>query len=644
MPKINIPSEQNWGGINPGRRGILYRTFNIDLDEIGGSVLNTRRTSDPVLTSDPTASGDSDLRTPQTFIRSNADATDRWWAIAHAGFDDTTTAVLWKTSGTSPSIGWAQDALDSSPVDARDMVDFFSDSNADTTATVANAEQRLLITRDTTIAALNDTADNAWNGTWGDDTDIFATSVRLKAGQPHPIARLGKLACIGDRNEIHTVEYVGSNSYSGTRSRLLFPSQFQVRHIFTNASGFWFCCRNLRFDNNGGENTAVMFWDGGSEGFIQYDIQGGVALSGVDYFGIPYVVNDFGIIYRFNGNAFVYDHEFPCREEGLRMVDYNNTFAIAPRGMTLDEDEIILNVGSVSLAATLGSRRMNAGLWSYNPTTRALYQKGSIGQYGTTNTDRGQQRIREPGTIKATNDVSAKFLIGGRYYDAYPTPLLYGIFTLTSITDLANISHGFFETQPLTTEEIQNRWDGIWAKYKGMSDTGSEIILKSRIGESLKNGANNGDRPLEANITWKSTTTFDLTIPDTSTFQGAISCPQVGDEVEILAGDNAGIIAHITAIDDTDGVALPGGVCDDSSGKRITIDETVTASTAASLARFDKWRKLASISDTSSSFKYAPDGSQSDEIRYKVAIRGRFKNSELRELIAQFNQQTASEK
>ena len=57
--------------------------------------------------------------------------------------------------------------------------------------------------------------------------------------------------------------------------------------------------------------------------------------------------------------------------------------------------------------------------------------------------------------------------------------------------------------------------------------------------------------------------------------------------MEVLNGVNAGYLAHITVISGAH-AAL----------QTITIDETVTTGSSTSLARFERWKKLGTISNT----------------------------------------------
>lgn len=98
-------------------------------------------------------------------------------------------------------------------------------------------------------------------------------------------------------------------------------------------------------------------------------------------------------------------------------------------------------------------------------------------------------------------------------------------------------------------------------------------------------------------ITWVNATSF--TVSDGSLLN-------VGEEVEILAGPNAGALVHIKSI----------------SSNTITIDETLTTSTAGGLARFDSFVKLDTISDQTIQSKLMSIAKKSSFIQIKVEMRG----------------------
>ena len=121
---------------------------------------------------------------------------------------------------------------------------------------------------------------------------------------------------------------------------------------------------------------------------------------------------------------------------------------------------------------------------------------------------------------------------------------------------------------------------------------------------------------IQATITWNSTTTFTVTL------NSSADSLQVGDEVEVVNGGNSGYLAHITVISGAHGAL-----------QTITIDETVTTSSGTATARFDRWKKLGTISSTSVYEQFVNVGIDSSFIQFKVEMRGSAREMEIAELI-----------
>src|SRR3990167_9158589 len=122
MPRL----PKQWKGVYPGQYyGDIWQSFNIDLERYQGRLALSDKMRVSIDNTDLTGG----MGIPVKFIRTNADVTDRWWAL--------TTSKMVKTSSTDPTTGWANDAIggDGDPTDAHDMEVHES----------ANGEQRLVV-------------------------------------------------------------------------------------------------------------------------------------------------------------------------------------------------------------------------------------------------------------------------------------------------------------------------------------------------------------------------------------------------------------------------------------------------------------------------------------------------------------------
>ncbi len=607
MSLIHIPPQETkrWTGIYPGAfLGILWKTFNVDLDQIEGKITLSSRLAN---VADTTVANDSALLNVTTFLRTNADNTDRWWGLSSAG-------RVFKTSTTTPGIGWVQDSLDSSPIDAVDMAIHENDSDS------SSGENQLFVTRDTDIAVLNDIATNVWNKNWWVTTKA---QTGLKVGAPHPIDVWNRLAMIGDGNLVHTID----KNEIVTYGRLALPLHLQIDHIFHTRDRAWILCSH-KFGGNG----AIVEWDGISQLYNnEHNGYSPRIMSGVNYREIPIVVNSKGQILEWNGNGFVQMErngqkvQFPIAAEAGNSFSIATPFAIVPRGMTVSEDGLIYI--NVNIPVNFSSYRHSAGIWCLNPLTGRFYNKHSLGQWGAS-LDFGQQNVERVGAIYSlpASVSTVGFLTSGRIYDVYTGTPKSIIWTLGAST---TATKGYFITQFIPSSQVRNFWDTIWIKNKPFITSSDRIVVKAKGTRSLQGGGGGtviaGD-PLEATITWTGASTFTLTL------DASDDALAVGDEVEVLAGDNAGTLAHITVISGAH-AAL----------QTITIDEVTTVSATAAFARFDRWKKLGVISSTTNYENVLNVGIQSSFIQFKVEMRGPWKELEIEELIATFNTNIVAE-
>lgn len=614
---IEIPQTKvrRWSGPYLGNYyGSLWRTKDVDLENSPGHITISRMFKK---ISDSNAANMTNMAVVDAFIRTNADATDRFWGLNRSG-------RLVKTDsnvGNLPRLPtdlWKEDALANTPTAARDFTIHEKDSDS------AQGEDRLLVTIDTDIYLLNDTATNAWQANWWGGTQGHASDSSLRAGVPHPIEYfpLTRITLIGDANFIHTVD---KNLVSTTR-RLILPPYLQIEGIFTSPFRSWILC-----SGKNGKNGAVVEWDGYSATYNRiHDARSTLALSGIDHNGIPIIVNGKGEILEYDGNTFSpmirnsQKISFPFFEEiGNSWI---NTTSIKARGMTVTEDGLIyLNVGEPSVQ----SQRQLGGVWCLNPDEGRLYLKHTL-SYAGGDSDFGQQIYVTPGAIKAVNPTdegpsnSSYLLTGGQIHSNYGTALPVGIWALNRSYG-STVRRAYFITQYVPSDDITDAWDTIWLRLSAFRSASSQVIIKARGVNPLLDGTNR--RQIEKQITWTSSTTF------TATLSAADDIVQVGDEIEVIGGKNAGILAHFTVISGTQG-----------NLQTFTIDETVTNTSGVSLARFDRWKKLGIINDTS---KYAVPqniGITSSFIQFKVELRGPATDFDVKSLIINPEKQQKAKK
>lgn len=578
-----IPQNKQWLGVYPGKyAGDIYQSFNIDLEKEQGRL----RLGDKfrILTDGDDAAAPG---LPYKFLRTNADATDRHWAL-------TSTKML-KTAGTNPFVAYAADGLSSSPTDALDMETHES----------ANGEQRLVVARDADLAILNKSGTaNAWTASWWQST---LSQSALATGKHHPLARLQRLLTIGDVvSQVGAIHTIDKND-TVSASRLTFPAGYEPRVTIVTSNRYWFGLQNI-FGGPG----MIAEWDGFSLSYNQeHYLLGSFPLTGFVARNTPYFIDEAGYIYEYQGYGFEPIRQFPMVEEGLvfsSLIASTNT--IQPYGATVDRHLAYINVG-----APTTSRRMRSGIWCFNTKNKNLYHTRGIGQHKTANTDvdYGQTPLFRPGAVKfifdganAINDL----LIGGGVYINYSstTKTVIGQ-TISNKNRSSNTgrNRGYFVTPYIPTEHVNALWNGLWMKWKKFVDSGNRIVIKWRVIEPLKDTDENDESVLQATGTWASTTTFTCVVP---------TGVAVGDEVEVMSGDNAGCSFNISTLS-----ATPDG----STTITVTISEAApTSSTNGGLFRFDNWKTETAISATDIANKHTPFSAngQGEFVQYKIELRG----------------------
>jgi len=597
MPYITIPPQQTkeWQGIhNNPYLGHISESFNIDLEVNPGKVSLSDKMR-VIVDSDTDLGG---MWIPVKFLRTNADNTDRWWALTATG--------MFKTSGTSLYTGWATDTgTANSPTVPQDMI----------VHEIKNGEQRMIVSEPTTLRILNDTTANAWTASW------WVTTLGQRALDSdfyHPLGKLQRLVAVGDADSngaLSAVHTIDRNDVVAL-DRILFPPETTLRLILSSENKFWFGCQN-NFSGKG----KIYEWDGSAPSATEYTFPDTCPMTGWIYNRIPYFISEQGIFYKYSGGSFVEVARFPGMvEEGFvfaTTLPVQSINTIAPYGAVVDGSLVRIMVGAPQEA-----RRMRGGVWIFDLVKERLYHNMAVGQHKVSGTeiDFGSSVVFRPGAI-GLNPVAREMVVGANVLKTASSGknVIARIVTNVS-TDAAGFNRGHFTTSWITASEIQNNWKSLWLKFRRFF-AANTIIVKHRVYDPLRD-ADGADRSApQNNITWRN---------DTSFFAPLATGVVVGNEVEIVGGDNAGCLFHITSITDTNSaVATPNG----STSMIVSLDEAAPkSSTATAIARFDNFVKDDIITDTNVSFyESGLTGSDSDnlllnandKIQFKIDMRGK---------------------
>ena len=202
---------------------------------------------------------------------------------------------------------------------------------------------------------------------------------------------------------------------------------------------------------------------------------------------------------------------------------------------------------------------------------------------------------------------SASVPIGGAAWNSSSVTGIYQEIYSNVQTSNGGRNRGYFITPYLSANEVEEMWEGLWVKFKKFVNSNNRIIVKSRVAEPLKDADASDESPLQAQATWASTTTFTCIVP---------TGVAVGDEVEVLTGDNGGCCFDISILS-----ATPDG----SATITVTISEAApTSSTDKFIARFDNWDSETAISSATVGNQWIPFTSPKigEFISLKIELRG----------------------
>lgn len=618
-----IPQTRRWTGPYLGDYdGDIWKTYNIDLHRRLGYATLSRGTKQVLDCADSITGS---VAPYIAFLRTDADCIDRLWGLSNFRM------VVREDSNnpTQPDGGWDTITDTDAPIASgyRDFTVHGNDSRND------SGRNKLFVTTDSgDIAALNDTGNSDWIRSWWVTKQAQPALRTTTVKTPIQYFPFRKITIIGDGNLIHTISRP-SDTQNDTVSygRLILPNEMHAWHIFTTATRAWINCLN-RFGGPG----AVIEWDGYSQTYnALHPIPGPVPLSGVDNNGSPLVLTTKGAFYEYSGNGFIPMYRagrqvaFPVFEEpsNVLMASSDSDMTdVLPRGMAIGEDGLIYINARQPINP---SYRQTAGVWCLDQISGALYNRYSLGVTSTGDTrddtgSYGHQHLYRPGGIAfipTRVNTSKTIILGGTQYENDGTITNTRVWSFQDENTGRYFNRGYFITQFIPADRIKEFWDSLWLTFNNSASSNARIVVKARGVRSLIDFANQPVEPA-IGITWTSINTFTVTLAGTSS--GNPDALQVGDEVEILYGANSGRTSHISSISGAHGAL-----------QTITVDEDQDQSSGSSRARFDRWKKVKTITANTKYEEKANLGIDSSFIQFKIEFRGPAKDMEIPELIVQ---------
>ena len=481
--RLKIPTDGIWRGVFPSEfAGNLWHASKIDLERQKGKIMVGDSFTDLIDSAD-----DVDLGLPVAFVRTAADSTDRWWALAGA--------VLFKTTNTDPETGWTQDAIASTPTAAENDAIEFGDN--------------LVVSVDTNLSRL---VAGTWTASWWSGL----TGAAAMTASPHRMCIFAGALLITDGRFI--------NDYDGTTARdpaLTLPADQQADWI-EPAADFAF----MGGQAVGGAFEAEIFhWNRATTAFeSRYGSGDSQVFAGFTIYGIPHIITRKGEIKKFTGQGYRTVAKFPAADLGIVIADLH------PNGIVVDKNiaKILVRFGATSGAGFgLQSLRVLDGIWTFDGDNNNLYHSGALINTVATN-DYGQTEMAGVGAMIYTNPTQGRYLIGGQLYTVYTGTTRFGIF---SSDEASTSNRGYFITPKIASQDVKAWFSRLIPKFRRFDASSDRLRFAYRVRDS-------NTLPAYETITWVTATTFTASNADVA----------VGDFVEILAGANAGAIAKITTI------------------------------------------------------------------------------------------------
>lgn len=365
----------------------------------------------------------------------------------------------------------------------------------------------------------------------------------------------------------------------------------QISTMIATSQYIWI--GNLRIYNDASsysniEKASVFQWDGiSAQPTNAYPIDAQGILAMVLRNNIIHIMDSNGVLRKYNGTSFDEIGRLPLNKELLigATVSGNDRF-VHPNGMICTKNNTIQVLVNNLMGDSSSSIKENlaSGIWEWSEENGFVHLNPFTyqGVFSSTVTDFGQNRISRAGALANANIYSTSAsgrgtILAGCNYFTDASSIQSAIFIDSPIpTDNAftpeGQKKGYFVTTWMTSSEIQDKWERLWSVYKRFSNLTDSIVFKYRLYE---------ESPIEATITWTSTTTFTTTTdvtayaPTATGFNGT-----VGGEVEIVQGTGGGSCTHITSIVNNAGTYT------------VTLDNPITGVTGTAKARFQKWIRL----------------------------------------------------
>lgn len=528
---FRIPTGGKFAQTNRGEVfGNLYRTLNMDFKTSPGKLKIAPRL---IINTKDNDGGITGLGVPCAFSTHAVSGSQQYYAACGIGTGlNTGTGKILVSASALPTSVFSNDALSNTPTDVHAE---YSDMVKWTTGVYGGGgigPSLMVSTYDgfnSQIKRLQGTWDKNWFGTTVSGT--FTSSAGVKN------------MCVGSNGNLYITDdykiiYVPYTTTGSALPAILsgagtINTNGAYRTLWIRATSSYLWIGLMSYNSDIGSKGFVAKWDGSSTAFNNiYDINSPCPLSCVIKDDVPYVIDAYGRLKKYNGTGFEEIARLPVANQNIEMPgiynDSTNARWIHHRGMDIVDGKINILVNNF-VSTGVYVEDMPSGVWEFDEAI-GIYHKSSP---ATASTDWGQQLLLSVGALFGSKRSVATFLAGLAYYTDSGTTSRTAIF----YDDIATKTNkrGLFITPWLNSNAINDIYHKVWYTYRHLLSN-SKIITRYRTDK--------GDHlqvPFIASATWLTTSRLSST---DSNFQYIV----VGDEIEIVQGPGASTSAHVTNI------------------------------------------------------------------------------------------------
>lgn len=578
--------------------GNIFSTRNIDLKTNPGRIRISPRLVAAVKDND---SGITGMGIPGAF----AFFKNQYWAMCGIGAGATTgSGKILRSDDTEFTSDWDNDGGTGTPVVVHeDYSDMLMWNNGRTYSTNKIGDALLVSTFDSTTSQIKKlyTTDTTWVTDWFTNAATVNGSFRNNGNPKNMWIGPNKNLYITDDDLVIYVPFNTGASATEADAQLSSTGtvdtngSYNVLWGMANSTDNW-----MAFMDYGGGKGAKGYmarWDGsGTAAQKIYKIDAPCALAGCILDDVPYIIDAFGRLKRYNATGFVEIARLPVANLNIEMPGiYNgstNSRWIRPRGMSVVDGKINIVVNNF-VSSGVYVNDMPSGVWELNmdnPSQPFLYHKNS--PCADTN-DYGQELISNAGAIFGTRRSTGSYLAGFGYYSDNAVTQRFGVFydDVVSGTD----KRGSITLPFIRAEQITDSFTGMAVSNSPLM-AGEEIVGKFRTKK-------NSNFPFVADAVWTSTTTF------TSTDVKFANVAEK-DEIEVVMGKRSGTSAHVSSI-----VLV-------SSTYTITLEDTIGSASGNCKVRVRNFKKSTFSAVDGNTSAVFPLGDIDTKLQPKLEIRG----------------------